>query len=405
MSTIKYIISIAFASIFMMQSVLAQDSTKASFAYDLDFQMQFDNREFYRSTFTQSMTIFAGRLTPYIGVAVNQNKDTRHRVLAGIDVMKDFGKSPVSPERAPAGSSEMDPKQSNLDLFREITLFYTLDKKIGKTDLSLAAGIFPRRLSEGYYSRAFFSDSLRFYDNNLEGLLVKVRRPNAYYEVGCDWMGKFGVYSRERFMIFSAGEAKLIPLLSLGYSAYLYHYSCSVTADGVVDNVLINPYLMLDLAEITKMQLFSVRLGWLQSMQNDRALVGKYVYPSGAELDVDVRKWNVGIRNEFFYGRNMMPYYNTLDPGGYKYGNLLYMGSPFYQVHDSAESTARKSRTSLWPGICDRLEVYYAPQLGLPYLDFRISAVFHFNEGIYSGCRQMVSLNFNLQELLKRYKR
>lgn len=396
MTTIRHIVSIAFVSLFMIQGVLAheKDSSKVSFAYDLDFQMQFDNREFYRSNFTPSMTIFGARVSPYLGIAVNQNKATRHRLMAGIDVMKDFGRSPVSPDRAPAGSPETDLKQSNLDLFREITLFYTLDKKVGKTDLTLAAGIFPRTLSEGYYSRAFFSDSLRFYDNNLEGLLVKIRRPKAYYEIGCDWMGMYGNYSRERFMIFTAGEARLLPVLSIGYSAYLYHYSCSGTAEGVVDNVLLNPYIGLDLAGLTKLQVFSMRLGWLQAMQNDRAMVGKYVCPGGAELDVDIRKWNVGVRNELFYGKNMMPYYHSKDPGGYPYGNLLYMGSPFYQV-GAADSKA---------GLADRLEVYYAPQFGQPYLDFRISAIFHFNAGSYAGCRQMVSLNFNLQELLKRNK-
>jgi hypothetical protein len=34
----------------------------------------------------------------------------------------------------------------------------------------------------------------------------------------------------------------------------------------------------------------------------------------------------------------------------------------------------------------------------------RVSALFYFNARGYSGCRQMVSLNFNLEELLKRKK-
>lgn len=400
MNMFRYILSVAIASVFLCQSAFAQENSqseqepKVSFAYDLDFQMQFDNREFYRSSFTPSMTIFGARLTPSVGIALKQDENTLHRLMAGIDVMKDFGRSPVSPDRADAGSPETDPGQWNKDLFKELTFYYSLDKKMGKTGLSLVAGVFPRRLSEGYYSRAFFSDSLRFYDNNLEGLLVKIHRPKAYYEVGCDWMGKYGTFRRERFMIFSSGTAQVAPVLSLGYSAYLYHYSCSERAVGVVDNVLLNPYIVLDLADKTKMQTFSMRLGWLQAMQNDREMVGRYVFPSGAEFDLEVRKWNVGVRNEFFYGNNMMPYYHSKDPGGYSYSNLLYMGSPFYQVHDKS-----------YAGVADRLEIYYAPQLGLPYLDFRISAIFHFNGTIYSGCRQMVSLNFNLQELLGRNKR
>lgn len=371
-----------------------KDPVKA--VYEVDFDMNFDNREFYKSAFSESMTIFGARLTPTVGLTIQQEEGTRHSVMAGIDVMKDFGNSPVSPDRADAGSPETDPQLSNLNLFREMTMYYSLDRQMGKTGVSLVAGIFPRRLSEGNYSRAFFSDSLRFYDNNLEGLLVKIHRPQAYYEVGCDWMGMYDTFRRERFMIFSSGEAKVAPVLSLGYSAYLYHYSCSRTSIGVVDNVLLNPYLKFGFEHLVDMQKLSLRLGWLQAMQNDRELVGKYVFPGGAELDVEVQKWNVGIRNELFYGKDMMPYYSTVDPGGYTYGNHLYMGSPFYRVHDDGTTG---------PGISDRLEIYYAPKIGTPYLDFRISAIFHFNGNRYSGCRQMVSLNFNLQELLKRTRR
>lgn len=83
-------------------------------------------------------------------------------------------------------------------------------------------------------------------------------------------------------MIFSSGEAKVAPVLSLGYSAYLYHYSCSRTSIGVVDNVLLNPYLKFGFEHLVDMQKLSLRLGWLQAMQNDRELVGKYVFPGGA---------------------------------------------------------------------------------------------------------------------------
>ena len=384
----KFIKYISLLAVFCL-SLQAHSQIKASFAYNVDFQMQFDNREFYRSSFTPSMTVFGARLTPSAGISL-KTSDTWHCLMAGIDVRKDFGNSPVSIDRAPAGSQETDPKLNNLNLFREITLYYQMNAEGDRTDVSLVAGVFPRRLSEGYYSRAFFSDSLRFYDNNLEGLLVKINRPKAYYEVGCDWMGMYGAYRRERFMIFSSGDASVLSWMKLGYSAYLYHYSCSSIADGVVDNVLLNPYIRFDLARHIKGQKLSFRLGWLQAMQNDRAMVGKYVFPGGAELDFDVMKWNVGIRNELFIGKNMMPYYSSLDPAGFAYGNDLYMGSPFYQVHDDGNSSV---------GVADRLEIYYETRFKMAYLNLRASAIFHFNGRKYSGCRQMVSLNFNFGEL------
>ena len=356
------------------------DSTKVKvgFVYDLDFDMQFDNREFDGTSYTSSMTVFGARVTPALGVGLQQKNGTKHRLMVGIDIMKNFGAA-----------------SKNSELFDEMTLYYDVKKQLGKTGFEMVAGIFPRRYAEGSYSQAFYSDSLRFYDNNLEGLLLKFSRPKAYFEIGCDWMGMYDTFSRERFQIFSSGEGKVLPFLSLGYAASLYHFSCSGVSIGVVDNALINPYLRFDLASVADMQALSVRLGWFQALQNDRANVGHYVFPGGAEVVMEVQKWNVGVRNDMFIGTDMMPYYNAVDNAGYKYGNVLYMGSPFYRVWDDGRDGI---------GLADRLEVYYAPKFGAPYLDMKVSAIFHFDGEKYCGCRQMVSLNFNLEKLLCRKK-
>ena len=356
------------------------DSTKVKvgFAYDLDFDMQFDNREFDGTSYTSSMTVFGARVTPAVGVGLQQKNGTKHRLMVGIDIMKDFGSA-----------------RKISELFDEITLYYDVQKQIRKTGFEMVAGVFPRRYAEGSYSQAFYSDSLRFYDNNLEGLLLKFSRPKAYFEIGCDWMGMYDTYSRERFQIFSSGEGRVLPFLSLGYAASLYHFSFSGVSVGVVDNALVNPYLRFDMASMTDMQTLAVRLGWLQALQNDRANVGHYVFPGGAEVVMEVQKWNVGLRNDMFIGTDIMPYYNTVDNAGYKYGNVLYMGSPFYRVWDDGRDGI---------GLADRLEVYYAPKFGAPYLDMKVSAIFHFDGEKYCGCRQMVSLNFNLEKLLCRKK-
>lgn len=76
-------------------SLRAEDD-KVRFAYDVDFEMRFDNREYYRSAFSPSMTIFGARLTPSLGLDIYQNRDMSHRLMVGIDVSKDFGASPVS---------------------------------------------------------------------------------------------------------------------------------------------------------------------------------------------------------------------------------------------------------------------------------------------------------------------
>ena len=335
-------------------------------ACDLDLEMNFDNREYYKSKFSRSMTIFGLRLSPAVGVDVLSSNGMKHRVMAGVDVMKDFG-----------GKS---------DVLGEVTLYYNMEKQIGKTGLSVYAGVFPRRMTEGKYSRAFFSDSLKFYDNNLEGLLLKFRRPKAYFELGCDWMGQFGDEERERFMVYTSGEGKVLSVLSLGYSGYLYHFANSRQASGVVDNILLNPYARFDLGDLLGLQAFSVRLGWLQGLQNDRKHIGIYTHPYGGELDLEVRNWNFGMSNHIFYGKDMMPYYNNVDSAGIKYGSTLYFGDPFYRIHDDGSSGV---------GMYDRFEVFWTPLTGR-LLDVRVGAVFHFHDWHYSGCQQLVRLGFNL---------
>ena len=351
-----------------------KDPVKA--VYEVDFDMNFDNREFYKSAFSESMTIFGARVTPSIGLAVRPQAGEEHKVMIGADVMKDFGGVQTR-------------------ILEELTLYYRMQKDLGDTDLTLYAGIFPRSRTKGDYSPAFFSDSLLFYDNNLEGVMLQIRRPKASFEVACDWMGQYGPGRREKFMVFSAGEGKILPFMSLGYAGYLYHFANSYTQKGVVDNILLNPYLKFDFSDAIGLQRLDVRLGWLQGLQNDRVHGNGYVFPSGGEVDLDIRNWNVGVRNRLFCGTDMMPLYNDKDNTGVKYGPELYMGDPFYRVYDDGNDGM---------GIYDRLEVYYEPDFkgSSKYINIRIGAIFHFNSMKYCGTQQMVTVRFNLQSLLCR---
>ena len=207
---------------------------KTYFAYDVNYEMRFDNREFYKSRFSKSMTIFGSRLTPSAGIQIVQRDRTTHKIMTGIDIMKDFGASPVAPSVTVPESPELSSSLNNEDLFKELTLWYGMKKADRQQSFELYAGIFPRRFMEGRYSQAFFSDSLAFYDNNLEGMLIRYKKRGTFFELGCDWMGKYGDSRREKFMIFSSGEKKMGSMMYLGYSAYMYHFACSREVVGVV---------------------------------------------------------------------------------------------------------------------------------------------------------------------------
>ena len=64
-------------ALFCVLTLQAQEKN-LKFAYDIDFEMNFDNREFYRSAFSSSMTIFGARLTPAIGLEGQYSMMERH---------------------------------------------------------------------------------------------------------------------------------------------------------------------------------------------------------------------------------------------------------------------------------------------------------------------------------------
>ena len=67
--------------------------TKVSFAYDTDFLLYFDNREYDRTPPQRSQTIFGVRLAPEIGVQIADSTESTHKLMAGVSYNQPFGAS------------------------------------------------------------------------------------------------------------------------------------------------------------------------------------------------------------------------------------------------------------------------------------------------------------------------
>ncbi|MCQ2160532.1 MAG: hypothetical protein MJY97_05525 [Bacteroidales bacterium] len=346
--------------------------------WSLDFQYYFDNREFDLGdeAFTESMTLHAARITPYLTIDLGNSSFRRigrtasHRLAAGIDLYKDMGSG-----------------AKNIDLFDEISFFYEYNKSGRKgRNFSMAAGILPRTLTEGYYSRLIFSDATRFLDHNVEGLLLKYRTRSFFTELWCDWMGQYGYDRRERFQVNTAGKWDLGHVISAGWNASLYHFAGSELEHYVVDNFLANAYLKSDLAYMTDMQVFSIKVGALAGYQRDRREKA-FDVPVAFENVTELRKWNLGAENTFVYSPDMMVNYDLL-------GSDLYFGSPFY--HTGTDEFRPY----------DRLEIYWQPRMG-ENVHARLSAVCHFADGesshfTYQGMQQRFSLIVDIRPLNRR---
>ncbi|MCF0176147.1 MAG: hypothetical protein HUJ94_04860 [Bacteroidales bacterium] len=371
----KKTLLIFFALIFSFSFLRAQEGG-VRIAWDANFDMHFDNREFTGTgqAFMNSQTLFGARLTPALGIQYVQKGGYVHRLMGGVDIFKEFGHNPDLESEGGTG------------LVDEITFWYRLNKKIGDTDFTMHAGIFPRRVMQTSWSELFFSDSLLFYNPNLEGMLVSFARPKGKYELGCDWIGRKGTRSRERFMLFSAGDSRVLDWLKLGYSAYMYHYAGSLSVRGVVDNILAEPYFEADFAHWLPLQKLSLTAGATCSFSRDRVAKVQHLR-GGAELTAEVRKWNVGLRHRLFYGGDMMPLYACTDKAGYPYGNNLYHGNPLFRVRLDGSA----------PAACNSTELYYEPNLG-GLVTLRCEVRAHFN-GPFTGHQELVTLRFNIDGL------
>jgi len=370
---------------------------KVKFAYDATFDTYFDNVENDGggNIYGQSLTLFTARLTPEVGFkAITDGRRghewaAHHKVMAGVNIAKDFGS-----------------KETPGQMFKEITIYYNLTKKVSRNCvLEMNAGIFPRTAGKGRYSEVFFSDSLRFYDPNHEGLLFGFNRPKAYFELGVDWLGQIGTdaSTREKFMVFSAGNGAVLPWLSLGYSGYMLHYANSLEVRGLVDNILLSGYAEMDFGPMIGIQRLAFNAAYVQALQRVRLSGDGFTFPMGGEFTEEIRHWNVTLRNKTYVGYSLMPYYNDVDAGDIKYGNNLYYGDPYYRVAPEKDATMESGRI----GVYDRLEASWEPRIAAG-LYFKVGAIFRFNGGAgngfgFSGSNQVIALRFNLDELMKHH--
>lgn len=385
----KYFIAILFACLSEAVSLNAQ-----RLIWDVQYEYYFDNREFDRggNLYTKSMTINASRLTPIAGISIKQDKSTKHKLILGAQYIRNMGENPSERQFA-FSSEEADPKLP-IKVLREFVYYYNLRSKLSETKTFEGFfGAFPRTKTEGEYSRACLSDSLKFYDPTLEGMLLKYKGRRLFAELGLDWMGMAGLDRKERFEIFSYGKFDFSNILSAGWTFNLYHLAGSIAAPGVVDNILLTPHLKFDFSKTSSFQRLSLKFSALAAYQWDRRYdKRKHVLLNG-EFITDIRKCNLGIHNTMIGGRDLMLYYNSSYNSSYgptnvslKYANLLYRGDNYYRHN----------------GLYDRLELYWEPRLG-KYIDLRLSFDFHFADRLgYIGSQQRLSVIFNLNGFLKK---
>ncbi len=310
------------------------------FLWSVDVDMTFDNREYGKSKYNWPQTIFGGYINPLVGLGWRGNS-----IQVGVSALRNFG----------APTKDMD--------FNFLFFYNYHDSRF-----NVSAGIVPRRQIIGG-SDAFFCDSIKFYDNTIDGLLLQYRHEKDYVEIFCDWDGHQTATARERFIVYSSGRYYPLKWLYAEYEFMMHHHAGTSEWGGVVDNVWIYPRVGFDLDRLLWFDKLRASAGWLQSFQNDRTYVGHYVKPHGVQIEARIEKYKIGVYNTLFIGDCMMPYYSS-------YASSLYTGSAFYRTEE---------------GLYNRLEAYWHPFQNEKF-DLKVSTVHHFDGAVWCS-QQLITFN------------
>lgn len=328
----------------------AVPSYAQQFLYDVDMVFDFDNREPYYP-YEQAGTIFGIRLTPTVGVGISDSLGGKHTLMAGISYIQPFG----------AGWREAQVLP---------TAFYRYERKGWRVHL----GFVPyTELSEALpdYLR---SDSLAFAYPNIQGALFQYRSKWGYFDALCDWRGMKTDTIREAFRLIAGGKFCYRWFYTGGY-AQMNHLSESVKVLGVVDDIVVNPLVGLNFSSYTPLDSLAIQAGYIMTWNRDRRAEDSRIM-HGLHIDAALRWRFIGLRNETYFGGNMMPFYPT-------YGALANQGDPRYQ-------SRIYNRTDFYLYLVRRPFVTVYAGWNMLYL-----------EGFRLSHQQQLVCRFNLQEALK----
>ncbi len=289
-----------------------------------DFEMYFDNKELSSTRYAvpgldiESGTDFYGRL----GVSFEMEWDEYNTLVVGADFRNNYGE--------------------NIDgLFS--TVRPLIHYRYQSEKLKFVAGIFHNtEMSIDSYSTAFYSETSRYANNQVSGVLAQYRSGESFVEMACNWNGEYSESSREKFEVLSAGRHYLGKFY-YGYNYMMYHYAGSMdeNEDSVVDIQKINPCVGVRLGNNEFKT--NIRLGGIFTSQRDRSYGNSWEAPMMGELGVLLNYKGFSFDQRLYLGDNINPFFygHTLE-NGYEmvYGRDLYPNESFFRTESGIYNRA-----------------------------------------------------------------
>ncbi|MCF0166357.1 MAG: hypothetical protein HUJ89_04215 [Bacteroidales bacterium] len=342
-------------------------SAQVQFAYNVDFSTKLDNSETDSYSKQNGRTLFGAFLSPSLGVEFLGE----HTLQVGATLQANFG-------------------DKNKTLLYDWLFYY----KFSREDRHrVFVGSFGTDNSLKPYTDLSMTDNMRYSKHTFQGAMYQFRNDKGYTEVIFDWIGMMKSDQRERIALWSASRYDL-DWFHAGYELYINHYSVSYdAATRVVDNVLLSPRIGIHFTKWLPLEAFELSLGWIQTFQRDRISSRDFIFPMGGYADFRIAKWGVYIYNRFYYGGQLLPFYNRPDPHTGIYGEDLY----FTEIYYGTDENYRKTH------IYDRLAAGWKYNIK-DFLEFDLSLVFHIAEQGKWAWQQKATVRFHFdQNIIKRW--
>ncbi|GHT12045.1 hypothetical protein FACS189426_14830 [Bacteroidia bacterium] len=336
------------AIFFITQSIDAQ-----KFIFDLDFQTYFDNRE-YHTGYSPSKTFFGMHFTPSVGLQLNDSAGGVHRLIAGATYIQPFGTG-----------------------WQDVTMLPTVFYIYLNKGFALNFGTVPYSKMKSRLPAIFRRSSAYYSKPNIQGALFQFQSKIGFVEFLCDWRGLQSAETRENFVLIINGRANYKWFYGGGVVQmnHLANFGAPTPKVGVCDDALVNPFAGVDFSGKTIFSELYFQTGYIFGYQRDRKADQIYT-PQGLLVDFAI-KWRwLSLKNNFYFGENMFPFYQT-------YKSALYWGDPMYQLTEKVFNTT------------DISFVLFKRDFVSAKFSWQFQAV----PGHQLGHRQLLTLNFDLEKL------
>lgn len=330
---------------FLFQLINAQQ-----FAYKIDYLFFFDNRESSISTY-EPETLFGMRLSPEIGLKIDDQLGGEHSIFVGASYIQPFGTTWSSIQLKP--------------------IAYYQYKQSGFTT---TLGAIPYNNLKGKLPLYLWSESNQYYSPTIQGALFNYQSQHGFAEFFCDWRGMKSSTTREAFRLIANGEY-VNSWFAAGGIGQLNHLAndASEIKKGVCDDITIQPYIKFQVGKYTSLDSLYLQTSYVGGFQRDRTANESYIN-HGFMADLYLKWRFIGCSNTFYAGDPIMPLYST-------YGNLLNQGDANYQ-------NSIYNRTDLFVYIIER-----------PFVNLYFSWNIHYVPSEKIAHQQQLILRFNLSEM------